>query len=88
MTGAFLLVASGAGTAWLSFPDVPAIWSSTYGRLFLLKMALVAGIAACGFRNWRHFRSSAEGGGFVGRAIALAALVLVVTGWLSETGTP
>jgi putative copper export protein len=88
MTGAFLLVAGGTGTAWLSFPDATTISSSPYGRLFLLKLVLVAGVAGFGFRNWRHFRSNGEGGGFVGREIALAALVLVVTGWLSETGTP
>jgi copper transport protein len=88
MAGALLLVASGCATAWLAFPSASSIFQSTYGRLFLAKMVLVALVVSCGFRNWRHFRGNAAGGGYVRREIAFAALVLVLTGWLSETGTP
>lgn len=35
---------------------MPALWQSRYGRTLLLKLAVLAGVAATGFYNWRRVR--------------------------------
>jgi putative copper export protein len=58
-----------------------------YGRLLLAKLALVAGIAACGFINWR--RVQVAGAPSTARLeLALAGLVVIVTAFLTETEHP
>jgi copper transport protein len=61
--------------------------STPYGRLLLAKLALVAGIAACGLINWRRVKSH----GYPSTArleLALAGAVVIVTAFLTETEHP
>ena len=88
-TGALLVGVSGTVTAWHALPDLASLWQSAWGRLLAAKLALVVGIGGCGFFNWRHFRApEPKGSGWITIEVALAVLLLVVTGWLAETGTP
>ncbi len=88
-TGALLVGVSGTVTAWHALPDLASLWQSAWGRLLATKLALVVAIGGCGFFNWRHFRAPEKDGlGWATIEVGLAALLLVVTGWLAETGTP
>jgi len=87
--GALLLGLSGLVTAWLALSSWADLWGSLYGRLFLLKMGLVAAVMTTGFLNWRHFRSREPAGrGWVVRELVLATLAVAVTGWLAGTAAP
>jgi copper transport protein len=48
-----LVAATGAAMAWTILPEPSALWSSTFGRILLLKVLLVVAIAAVGAYN--HF---------------------------------
>lgn len=51
---ATLVVVTGLGSAWLRLGAVAALWESAYGRMLLVKLAVVAIVAAVGFYNWRR----------------------------------
>ena len=90
-TGALLVGVSGVVTAWHALPDFASLWQSAWGRLLATKLALVVAIGGCGFFNWRHFRAPEpvqQDSGWVTIEVGLATLLLVITGWLAETGTP
>jgi putative copper export protein len=63
---------------------------TAYGRLLVLKAALVAGISMCGYVNWRRLRAMHEESASPVLVLeaALAAAVAIVTGFLTETGHP
>jgi putative copper export protein len=95
LVGSTLLLLTGLTLAWWYLGPWPTLWTTTYGRLLILKLLLVAGVAACGFVNWQTLRrplTSTELPGtlrlVVGLEIALAASVVVVTALLTETGHP
>jgi hypothetical protein len=57
--------------------------------VLLIKVALVGGVAACGYVNWRAIRSGRiEPGRAAIVELSLAALVVVVTGALTEIEHP
>lgn len=49
-----LLVASGLLAATLHVGTFNALWTTSYGRVLLLKVAFFLGAAACGAVNWRR----------------------------------
>jgi putative copper export protein len=53
---AALVAATGVVSAWLRLGSLPALWTSSYGQVLLVKLALLAGVAATGFYNWRRVR--------------------------------
>ncbi len=78
--------ASGLGLAWLYLGSVPALVQTRYGRLLLLKLALIAGIGLCGYLNWQRVRQRhAPRLGWIQLEALLAVLAVAVTAWLSET---
>jgi len=52
-TGSTLLLLTGATAAWWYLGGLLNLVTTTYGRLLLLKLFLVADAAACGFVNWQ-----------------------------------
>lgn len=56
LAAAATLVATGVFAAWLHLGSVAALAATTYGRVLLLKLAAVAGMAIAGFYNWRVAR--------------------------------
>jgi putative copper export protein len=46
-----VVVATGAYNAWRQLPGVPALWTTPYGRLLLLKLLAAAALAALGATN-------------------------------------
>ena len=49
-----LVALTGLALSWAILPDVGALWSSTFGRLLVAKVAVVAGIVVLGAHN--HLR--------------------------------
>ncbi len=94
-TGSTLLLLTGATAAWWYLGELSNLLTTSYGRLLLLKLSLVAAAAACGFVNWQALRrpvsamDSRRGRRLlVGVEIALALTVVIVTAVLTETEHP
>ena len=95
LASAAVLFMSGAAGAWLQLGSVAALFTSAYGRLLLMKLALLVGIAALGALNWRRFvpRLAAARGvsalrASTGAELTLAIIVLLVTAVLTATPPP
>ena len=91
MSGCSVVVAAGIVIAYLYVGSVSNLWTSLYGRVLILKVALVGGVSVSGFTNWRRLRAGA--GGRSARSTiwietALALAVMIVTGFLTEVSHP
>ena len=93
--GAATLGATGLFASWLHVQRLPLLWGSVYGQRLLLKLALVAAVAALGALNWRRLtpRLGEPSGArrLAGAArieLAVAAGVLLVTAVLVATPLP
>jgi copper transport protein len=92
---ATVLVASGAVSAWAHLGSVAALLGTPYGRTLVVKLALVALVAALGAFHWRRARpalGTEDGARRLRRSaaaeLAIAALVLLVTAILVATPPP
>jgi copper transport protein len=89
---AAVAVAAGVLAAYLYIGSFSNLWTTAYGRMLLVKVALVGGISACGYSNWQRLRKLhpeklSEETVIVLEA-ALAGAVVLVTALLTETGHP
>lgn len=89
-----LTAATGVFAAWLHLGTVPALWQTPYGRLLLLKLAILSVVAGTGAYNWLRVKPAlgdVEGAVRVRRSasveLAVGVLVLVVTAILVATPT-
>jgi putative copper export protein len=86
---------TGVLAAWMHLGTVSALWASDYGRVLLVKLAVIVVIATLGAVNWRVLRP-ALGNVDAARRIrgsaiaelAIGALVLAITAVLVVTPTP
>lgn len=92
---AAVLVATGVLAAWLHLGSLPELWQSSYGKVLLIKLAVILVLVAVAFVNWRIFRPALGTDGATRRIrgsamaeIGLAMLVLVVTAVLVATPPP
>jgi putative copper export protein/methionine-rich copper-binding protein CopC len=90
-----ILVVTGVFGAWTQLGSFSALWSSEYGRVFLLKIGVLTPVFATGAYNALRVRpalAGGRGGGGVrwsaGLELAVASLVLLVTSLLVATPTP
>jgi putative copper export protein len=89
LAGAALLAGSGLVATYLYLGAVADLWTTEYGRVLLVKLALFSGVVGCGCVNWRRTQSTtAAPGSALVFELALAAAVVAVTGWLTETAHP
>jgi len=91
LPAAATVVAAGLVASWFYVGASSNLWTTSYGRLLLLKVGLVAAVSVCGFINWRRLRQlNDESAPFavVVLEAALAAAVVIVTGYLTEIGHP
>lgn len=87
--GAALTFSSGAVLAYESLPSVSVLWTSGYGRVFSLKVALVLVVAGLGATNYRALRRRGHGlPATVGVEAAFAVLIIAVTGVLTSLAPP
>lgn len=95
LTCGAILAATGTFAAWLHIGSIPGLWSTTYGRVLLVKLAVLGAIGAAGFFNWRFVLPRLEQDGASGRLsrsgtveLAFGGLVLIVTAVLVALPTP
>lgn len=84
--------AAGVVAAYLYVGMFSNLWTTAYGRILLLKVALVGAIGGCGFVNWRRLKRMIpyETGSLaiIVLEAALAVAVVLVTALLTETAHP
>jgi putative copper export protein len=92
LPSAITVAAAGLVAAYLYVGAFSNLWTTAYGRILLLKVALVAAIGGCGFVNWRRLRrmipNETDSLAIVVLEALLAVAVLLVTALLTETGHP
>lgn len=92
---AALVVASGVFASWLHLDRPSSLWLTSYGRLLLLKVVLVAFVAVVGAYNWRRVTPRFDSPGGVAALrrsaiveLALGAVVVAATAALVATPLP
>lgn len=90
-----LAAITGLFSAWLHLESLANVWGSTYGRVLLLKLAILSVVAATGAYNWLRVRPALGGPEGVARIrrssaieVGIAVAVLLVTAILVATPTP
>ena len=87
--------ATGVFSAWLHLERFSNVWGTTYGRVLLLKLAVLSVVAATGAYNWLRVRPALGGPDGAARIqrsarveVAVAIVVLLITAVLVATPTP
>ena len=95
LTCAAIVLVTGLCAAWLRLPTIDALWSTSYGRVLLLKLAFVAVVVVMGAINWRRMlpslgdeQSARRITRTAGTELTFAVLVLAVTAVLVSTPPP
>lgn len=95
LTFAGLGALTGLMAAWIHLDVIPDLWRSSYGRVLLLKAALLSGVALTGAYNWRYVRprlGDEIGSRRIHRSarveLAIAGLVILITSVLVATPPP
>jgi copper transport protein len=95
LTGALTIGSTGALAAFVYVGAPSQLWTQSYGRTLLLKVATVVGVALCGLANWRRYRASDAGRDRRPRSsrtvtveLWLAVLVIALTAVLTELPHP
>jgi putative copper export protein len=89
LLGAALLVLTGAAASLVYLGALSNLWTTRYGRVLMLKIALAAVAMACGALNWRAIhRQAREPGRAAAIELATAFSIVVVTSLLTELEHP
>jgi len=95
LAGSGLVVVSGLFSTWVHLTALSDLWASRWGRVLLLKLALLGAMMALGAWNWRRAGPALRASGDVGpmlrsvRAeLAVGALLVLVTAVLIGTPQP
>jgi copper transport protein len=95
LTCAAIVILTGLCAAWLRLPALDALWSTSYGRVLLIKLAFVAIVVVMGAINWRRLlpslgddQSARRITRTAGTELTFAVLVLAVTAVLVSTPPP
>lgn len=95
LASAAVVVLSGVVAAWHNVGSVSALGGSSYGRVLLIKLAVLAVAALIGLYNWRRARPALAASGddaAIRRAmraeLTAAAVILLVTAVLVAIPTP
>jgi putative copper export protein len=95
LTGAAGVVGAGVVLALAYVGNLDSLWSTTYGKTLLVKVALLAGVAALGAFNWRSLTprlESPEGASLfrtsASAELTLGALLLAATAILVALPAP
>lgn len=90
-----LVLATGTLVAWIHLGSIADLWHTSYGRLLLIKLGVLGGVAGVGAYNWRLVRPVLGDDGATQRLrrsavleLCIALLVVAVTAVLVATPTP
>ena len=90
-----VVVVTGVVAAWLRLPALPDLWTTTYGRVLLVKLCLVALVIVFGAMNWRRIMPALGDDSAARRLtrtataeLTIAALVLAATAVLVSVSPP
>jgi putative copper resistance protein D len=90
-----LVVLTGATSAWLRLGGLEPLWTSAYGRVLLLKVGLMIGVAATGAYNWLRVKPALGTSESTVRLkksatveLAVGVAVIAVTAFLVALPTP
>jgi len=95
--GAALLLVSGAVATWTYTGPLLEVPATLWGRLLLVKLGLLGGVAALGWHNWKRITPALEAGEVTAPArlrravlgeLLLGILMLAATAVLVGTGLP
>jgi putative copper export protein len=85
-------LAAGIVAAYLYVGAFSNLWTTAYGRVLLVKVGLVSAISIAGYVNWQRLRRRQEidepSVAIIILETALAAAVVLVTGFLTEIAHP
>jgi putative copper export protein len=73
------LFVSGASSLWLRIAHLAALFGSTYGTIYFVKLACVACVLALGAWHSRRGEASARGGGMIGKTLAVELFFAMIT---------
>ena len=92
---AAVVVLTGVVSAWLRLGSIPALWSTSYGQVLLVKLLFLSGVTATGFYNWRFVQPSLGTSAATVRLrrsatseLVIGVVVLIVTAVLVAMPTP
>jgi putative copper export protein len=95
LTCAGIVIVSGVVAAWLRLPTLSDLWTSSYGRVLIVKLCLVALVVLFGAMNWRRILPALGDDATAQRLtrtasaeLAIAALVLAATAALVSISPP
>lgn len=96
LTAVTLVALTGLTTAWLHLKRLPNLWETNYGRALIVKLALVLGVVALGWWNWKKVKPGLTGSDesvmrlnrSATMEIIFAALVLLATAVLVSLPSP
>jgi len=90
-----MVVVTGTVSAWLQLGSIPALWQSTYGRMLLLKLAVLILVFGTGAYNWLKVRPALGSEVAAQRLrrsakfeLAIGIVVLAITAVLTATPPP
>jgi putative copper export protein len=91
LSGSTSAVVAGSLATWVYVGTLANLWTTTYGRMLVLKVVLVGMVSMCGYVNWRRLRRRpADDSSVLVMVIEtlLAAAVVIVTAYLTEIDHP
>ncbi|MDQ6717802.1 MAG: CopD family protein, partial [Gemmatimonadota bacterium] len=90
-----MIASTGVFAAWLHLGSVPALWTSSYGKTLLVKLAVLSLVACTGAYNWLrvkphlgHLDGAARMKKSARLELAIGVLVVLVTAVLVALATP
>ena len=92
MSGAATVAAAGLVMSWWYLGAFSNLWTTGYGWMLALKVALVGSVAVCGGVNWQMLRGAAAPDDrwrpLIAIEVVLAVAVVLATSVLTETAHP
>lgn len=94
-SGALMVTAAGLVVAWLYVGSISNLAATVYGRVLTLKIAAFGVVTGCGFFNWRRLHRGSDAvrlatrhAGVIALELVFAAVVIAVTGVMTELAHP
>ena len=89
ITGAVILIFTGVAASYMYVGSLRNLWMTTYGRVLLAKLVLVAAALTCGYINSRAIRGGRQEPGRAATVeLLMACSILMATGVLTELEHP